>query len=94
MVEKITVKDFDDIIEYVLTTQNICLHAWFWYIDKFLLLIAPESVEKIKCTICAYEDFMVFSFASVIEEKDVENKLKEILENNGIEVQIEGNEVL
>ena len=64
------------------------------YIDKFLLLIAPESVEKIKCTICAYEDFMVFSFASVIEEKDVENKLKEILENNGIEVQIEGNEVL
>ena len=63
------------------------------YIDKFLLLIAPESVEKIKCTICAYEDNMVFSFASVIEEKDVEYKLKSNLENQGIEVQIEGNEV-
>lgn len=63
------------------------------YIDKFLLLIAPESVEKIKCTICAYEDNMVFSFASVIEEKDVEYKLKSNLEHQGIEVQIEGNEV-
>lgn len=63
------------------------------YIDRFLLLIAPESVEKIKCTICAYEDNMVFSFASVIEDKDVENKLKEILENQGIVVQLDGNEV-
>lgn len=63
------------------------------YIDKFLLLIAPESVEKIKCTICAYEDKMVFSFASVIEDKAVEHKLKEILEKDGIEVQVEGNEV-
>jgi NRPS condensation-like uncharacterized protein len=64
------------------------------YIDKFLLLIAPESVEKIKCTICAYEDIMVFSFASVMEDKSVEYKLKEILEQHGIEVQIDGNEVL
>ena len=48
---------------------------------------------KIKCTICAYEEKMVFSFASVIEDKDVEYKLKELLENQGIEVQIEGNEV-
>lgn len=63
------------------------------YIDKFLLLIAPESVEKIKCTICAYEDKMVFSFASVLENKNVENKFKEILEGFGIPVTIEGNEV-
>ena len=63
------------------------------YIDKIWLLIAPESVEKIKCTICAYEEKMVFSFASVIEDKDVEYKLKELLEKQGIEVQIEGNEV-
>lgn len=63
------------------------------YIDKFLLLIAPESVEKIKCTICAYEDKMVFSFASVLENKNVENKFKEILESFGIPVTIEGNEV-
>ena len=63
------------------------------YIDKFLLLIAPENVEKIKCTVCAYEDITVFSITSVIEEKSVENTLKEILESQGIEVQIEGNEV-
>lgn len=63
------------------------------YIDKFLLLIAPENVEKIKCTVCAYEDITAFSITSVIEEKNVENTLKEILESQGIEVQIEGNEV-
>lgn len=63
------------------------------YIDKFLLLIAPENVEKIKCTICAYEDKMVFSFASVLEDKNIENKFKEILESFEIPVQIEGNEV-
>lgn len=63
------------------------------YIDKFLLLIAPEDVEKIKCTICAYEDKMVFSFASVLESKKVENKLKEVLESFGIQVELDGNEV-
>ena len=63
------------------------------YIDKFLLLIAPEDIEKIKCTICAYEDIMVFSFASVLEDKKVENKFKEILESFGIQVELDGNEV-
>ena len=63
------------------------------YIDKFLLLIAPENVEKIKCTVCAYEDITVFSITSVLEEKNVENTLKELLESQGIDVQVEGNEV-
>lgn len=63
------------------------------YIDKFLLLIAPEDIEKIKCTICAYEDIMVFSFASVLESKKVEMKFKEILEGFGIKVELDGNEV-
>ena len=63
------------------------------YIDRFLLLIAPESIEKIKCTICAYEDIMVFSFASVLESKKVEKKFKEVLESFGIQVEIDGNEV-
>lgn len=63
------------------------------YIEKFLLLIAPEDIEKIKCTICAYEDIMVFSFASVLESKKVELKFKEILEGFGINVELDGNEV-
>lgn len=63
------------------------------YIDKFLLLIAPEDIEKIKCTACAYEDIMVFSFASVLESKRVEFKFKEILESFGIEIKLDGNEV-
>lgn len=63
------------------------------YIDKFFFLIAPENVEKIKCTICAYEDKMIFSFASVLEEKRVEMRFKNILEEFGITVDLDGNEV-
>lgn len=63
------------------------------YIDKFLLLIAPEVVEKIKCTIIAYEEIMVFSFASVLENTKVEEKFKEVLESYGLNVTTEGNEV-
>lgn len=63
------------------------------YINRFLLLIAPEDIEKIKCTICAYEDIMVFSFASVLESKKVEMKFKEVLESFNINVELDGNEV-
>ena len=63
------------------------------YIDKFLLLIAPEDIEKIKCAICAYENTLVFFFASVLENKRVEHKFKEIIESFGIKVEIDGNEV-
>ena len=69
------------------------LHEYKPYIDKFLLLIAPEDIEKIKCTACAYEDILVFSFASVLESKKVELKFKETLESFGIKIEIDGNEV-
>ena len=63
------------------------------YIDKFLLLIAPEDIEKIKCAVCAYEDTLVFSFTSVLETKKVEIKFKEVIESFGIKVELDGNEV-
>ena len=63
------------------------------YIDSFLFLIAPEKIEKIKCTVCAFEENMVFSFASVLATKYVEHKFKEILESFGINVRLEGNEI-
>lgn len=69
------------------------LYEYKPYIDKFLLLIAPEDIEKIKCTVCAYEDILVFSFASVLENKKVEMKFKEIIESFGVKVELDGNEV-
>ena len=63
------------------------------YVDKFLLLIAPEDIEKIKCAVCAYENTLVFSFASVLESKKVEMKFKAVIESFGIKVDLDGNEV-
>ena len=35
------------------------------YIDKFLFLLAPEPVEKIKCSACSYENKLIFTFTSI-----------------------------
>ena len=63
------------------------------YIDKVLFLIAPESIEKIKCTACSVDNTVIFSVTSVIEERNVENTIKEFLNSKGIKVEIEGNGV-
>ena len=51
------------------------------YIDKFMMLIAPESVEKIKCSACSFENKLNFTFTSTLEGTEVEEefckKLKE-----------------
>lgn len=63
------------------------------YIDKVLFLIAPESIEKIKCTACSVDNTVIFSVTSVIEERNVENTIKEFLNSKGIKVEMEGNGV-
>ena len=63
------------------------------YIDKFMMLIAPESVEKIKCSACSFENKLIFTFTSVLEKTEVEEKFCEKLKEEGIEIYVEGNEV-
>lgn len=63
------------------------------YIDKFLMLIAPERIEKIKCSSCSFENNLVFTFTSVMQETKVEEKFCEKLLEEGIEIYIEGNGV-
>ena len=63
------------------------------YIDKFLMLIAPESVEKIKCSACSFENNLVLTFTSVLKDTDVEQKLCEKLKKEGIDIYVEGNGV-
>lgn len=61
------------------------------YIEDFLFLIGPENIEKIKCTACSYEDRLVFTIVSVLENKDVENQFFEFFKSKGINGKIEGN---
>lgn len=64
------------------------------YIDYFLMLIAPEPVEKIKCSAVTYENKMVFTFTSILNDSSIEKRFYEFLISKGIEVKIESNGVL
>jgi len=64
------------------------------YIDYFLMLIAPDPVEKIKCSSCTFENKMVFTFTSILNDNKIEKAFYEFLRSKGINVSIESNGVL
>lgn len=64
------------------------------YIDYFLMLIAPDPIEKIKCSSCTFENKIVFTFTSILNNNKIEKVFYEFLKNRGIEVKIESNGVL
>ena len=64
------------------------------YIDYFLMLIAPEPVEKIKCSSCTFENKMVFTFTSILQDNHMEKRFYEFLKEKGIKIEIESNGVL
>ena len=64
------------------------------YIDYFLMLIAPEQVEKIKCSSCSFENKIVFTFTSILQNNKIERKFYEFLKERGIQIKIESNGVL
>ena len=63
------------------------------FIEKFMLLIAPEQVEKIKCSACSYNDRLVFTFTSTLKDTYIEEEFYNILEKQKIDVNIEKNDV-
>ena len=64
------------------------------YINNFLFLIAPEQVEKIKCSACSFEDKIVFTFTSILNNTNIEKNFYEFLIKQNINVEIESNGVL
>lgn len=64
------------------------------YIDYFLMLIAPEPVEKIKCSSCTFENKMVFTFTSILDDNKIEKEFYNFLTKRNIRVSIESNGVL
>ncbi len=64
------------------------------YINYFLMLIAPEPVEKIKCSSCTFENKMAFTFTSILNNNCIERRFYKFLTNKGINVEIESNGVL
>lgn len=64
------------------------------YINYFLMLISPDSVEKIKCSSCTFGDKMAFTFTSILSNNKIEKTFYEFLLSKGINVEIESNGVL
>ena len=64
------------------------------YIDYFFILIAPDPVEKIKCSSCTFENKMVFTFTSILNDNSIAKAFYAFLINRGINVSIESNGVL
>lgn len=64
------------------------------YIDYFLFLIAPEHIEKIKCSSCTYLDKVVYTFTSVLNDNSIEKFFYNFLKSQNIKVEVESNEIL
>lgn len=64
------------------------------YMEYFLMLIAPEPVEKIKCSSCTFENKMVFTFTSILQNNEIEKRFYEFLKSKGIQITMESNGVL
>ena len=64
------------------------------YIDYFLMLISPDPVEKIKCSSCTFDNKMVFTFTSILNDNKIEKAFYMFLKEKGINVTIESNGVL
>ena len=58
------------------------------------MLIAPEPVEKIKCSSCTFENKLTFTFTSILKDNNIEKAFYDFLRNQGIKVEIESNGVL
>ena len=64
------------------------------YIDDFFMLIAPEPVEKIKCSSCSYENKIVVTFTSILNNCEIEKDFYGFFKDKGINIKIESNGVL
>ena len=64
------------------------------YIDYFLFLLAPERIEKIKCSSCTYLDKVIYTFTSILNDNSVEKYFYRFLKSQNVKVEIESNQVL
>ena len=64
------------------------------YIDYFLILIAPERIEKIKCSSCTYIDKVIFTFTSILNDNNIEKYFYNFLKSRNINIKVESNEIL
>ena len=63
------------------------------FVEKFFVILAPDWAEKIRCGVCSYENNLIVTFGTLLKGSSIEIKFKEILQENNIDFQIDGNGV-
>ena len=64
------------------------------YIENFLFLIAPDPVERIKCSACTFNNELVFTFTTILNDTKIEKRFYELIKEQNIPIRIESNGVL
>ena len=64
------------------------------YIDYFLFLIAPAQIEKIKCSSCTYQDKIIYTFTSILDDNSIEKFFLNFLKEQNVRVEVESNQIL
>lgn len=99
ILKKITVNlSYIQIRKYTTTTlSNLGMikieNGYIDYIENFLFLLSPETVEKMKCSINSYGNNLIFTFTSVLEDTKIAKCFFDFLKEKGIEIYIESNGV-
>ena len=100
MLKKVLVRlTYLEIRKYTTTTfSNIgrigIIGKYQSYIQYFMMMIAPEPIEKIKCSSCSFGNKIVFTFTSILKDNSIEKCFYEFLLDRKIDVKIESNGVL
>ena len=63
------------------------------YIENFFVILSPDWAEKLRCGVSSYQDNLVVTFSTILKDNLIENKFKELLNNNNISFSVEGNGV-
>lgn len=64
------------------------------YIDNVLVLVLPNKVQKVKCTVCSYEDKLNITMNSNINDEVFENIFLDLLNNSIKDVKVESNNIV
>jgi hypothetical protein len=63
------------------------------YVEKFHLILSVSKKQSLKCSVISYQDELVFTFASVLSDTNLQKAFFRNIAKQGIKVTIESNGV-
>ena len=63
------------------------------YVERFHFIMGVSKKQPLKCIVCSYQEEMVFTFSSVLEDTSIQRHFFKKLSQHGIAVKVESNGV-